>query len=1249
MADVDRLEVKVEAQATRANNALETLVGKLERISSALKGISPASLSGFATGIDNISKASAGLSNIKTTDFTRLSKNIEKIASIDTQKIRGAAISMTTLGKSMNNLGSVSKNSMQVAQVAKDISKLGGANVQKAVTNLPLLTKELRNFMTEMSKAPMVSENTIRMTNALANLASQGSKVGSATKGLRNSFSSYGGYARSARTSTWSLASAFGKLYANYFLIIRGTKKLGEAIKSSMSYIEEYNYFNVTTGKIVENWSSEWQKYGYESADAYASSFSDRVTGLIGKMSGFKINNDGTTTEIANEGNLGLDLTELTNYSAGLMQVTNSLGLTGEASIATSKALTMLAGDMSSFRNIDLKTVMTNFQSGLIGQSRSLYKYGIDITNATLQTYAYNNGITKAVSEMTQAEKMQLRMLAILDQSKVAWGDLANTINSPSNQLRLLQNNFKSLARTIGNIFLPAVAKVLPYVNALVIAIRRLFTWVGNMLGADLSGVIGESSAGYSDAFENLIDDADDASDAIDGAASSAKKLKNELMGFDEINKFSDNTNSAGGSGAGGAIDLTDALNMALADYEKAWNEAFDNMENRANGLADKLVNAFKKAFSTGNFTEIGSTISTKLEGVLEGITWDSVYASAKKFGTGLATFLNGLITPELFGDVGTTIAGALNTKIYAALSFGENLDWNQIGEAVATGISNVFKTFDFEEFANTLNTWVDGIIEAIGSALINITWKDVFGAIGDFLGTLEFDTVSVLIAGFLIKNKLSIPGLLKSAIGTASIADITLSVGIVTLTAKTVRWMVNRDSYIEDAQSLSHWFFDLIFNDEDALKMNKYMDRYIEKYGRGIWGAIFGDFTIDEYTNEILDMGKRFALTFLSGLESIFGDTFLWKINFGDRSFIKELSELTNPTGKNKSTISGNSGGMSKSFGIKGELDLDQKQSQKNVNKAIEYMNRTGNIYPVNTSVTSDAEKDAENIRAGVSNEFGKLPPLNASVTSNSKTDARNIRAGISAELNLLPKLGIGVESTTPASAIRKPYADYFSTNNLKTGVEATTPFSTIYNKYADPFLKSPLKTALSLTNNGTMLYDKTQSEFGSKNLYAGVSIPSAGSLLNQFTNDWNNSRKTLSLDAKLRVSSVVTKGGMTMEMKAGGGIFVNGSWRPVTAYAGGGTPTSGEMFVARENGPELVGTIGNHTAVVNNGQIVASVASGVADAVADVMMAFMGRQRTEEPIVDVTVKADSETLYRTVQKGKQKADRRYHVVTEL
>lgn len=92
----------------------------------------------------------------------------------------------------------------------------------------------------------------------------------------------------------------------------------------------------------------------------------------------------------------------------------------------------------------------------------------------------------------------------------------------------------------------------------------------------------------------------------------------------------------------------------------------------------------------------------------------------------------------------------------------------------------------------------------------------------------------------------------------------------------------------------------------------------------------------------------------------------------------------------------------------------------------------------------------------------------------------------------------------------------------------------------------------------------------------------------------------------------------------KATGGIFT-GHWQPITAYASGGTPSSGEMFVAREAGPEMVGTIGGHTAVMNNDQIVASVSSGVYEAV----LAAMGGQNDRPIILNVNGKEFAKATY--------------------
>ena len=91
-------------------------------------------------------------------------------------------------------------------------------------------------------------------------------------------------------------------------------------------------------------------------------------------------------------------------------------------------------------------------------------------------------------------------------------------------------------------------------------------------------------------------------------------------------------------------------------------------------------------------------------------------------------------------------------------------------------------------------------------------------------------------------------------------------------------------------------------------------------------------------------------------------------------------------------------------------------------------------------------------------------------------------------------------------------------------------------------------------------------------------------------------NRIKNAVLDFTARLTGKSTK-------KADGGVFSGGSWKPVKKYAVGGLPNMGQMFVAREAGPELVGTLGGHTAVMNNDQIVSSVSYGVAQAVKEVI----------------------------------------------
>lgn len=664
--ELDSLEVKITGTATKAINSVDKLINQLTRLSTSLATVNGSSLSNLANGVSQLGSAMQNM-NAGTADFTRLAKNITKIGSVDSAALANTATSLQAVTKAVASISAIPQNATQVTEFAKSLGKLGSKSIENAVVNIPKLGNALNGLMTTLSRAPTVSQNVIQMTNALANLASQGSKVGTSSNSLQKSLYGVSTSARTATRSSWSLASAIGKFYATYFMVIRGSKKLIEAIKSTTDYIEAFNYQAVAFGKIGSEWDKDYEKYGYDNATAYAESFQNRVNDTLGKLSGLKVNVQGGLLEESGAKNLGLNIQEITQHASQLASVTNSLGQTGEATTAITKSMTMLAGDISSLFNVDYKTVAQNLQSGLIGQSRALYKYGIDITNATLATYAYNLGISKSVSEMTQMEKQQLRVLAILDQSKVSWGDLANTINSPSNMLRQFSNNMKEVGMVAGQLFIPILSKVMPVVNGVTIAIKRLLVNLASLMGVKIDfESFGQS--GYKDTSDGL----EDISDGYQNVADSAKKATLSLMGFDEINKLQDDTSSSKGSSGGGgsSIDLTDNIAKAAAEYEAAWNKAFANMENSAIAWADKIEKALEpvrkifKDFAIGDFYAAGQDTSNLVAGIfnwfakaIDKVDW---YGIGRKMGD----YLAGIDWVEVLSSVGKAIWEAIKAAI---------------------------------------------------------------------------------------------------------------------------------------------------------------------------------------------------------------------------------------------------------------------------------------------------------------------------------------------------------------------------------------------------------------------------------------------------------------------------------------------------------------------------------------------------------------------------------------------------------
>lgn len=422
----------------KAHEAENSLHGFDKKIAEARENLSNAEKSGGYMGTDKWDEAYVALQKVE--------REAEEYKAALNKSSYGLAEDI----KESDTLSEkIDKLQAKLKEMKDDGIGFGDAGFDQTYVQLQKASDELERYKANLTK-------TGNSRGVLGLIGEGFQAIWGKVKGAGGAIANFGknlkGLVPGFNASSLSAAGLIGKI-AKLYVVVRSLRGVADYVKdavtSSMDYVEDYDYFDTTMGKIASEWGKDYKKYGYNNAKEYGESFKKRLTDTMGKMTGFHMEKDGTLSD-TNSKNLGLDSSQMMNYAASVAQVTNSVGMSGEASTAASKALSMLAGDMSSFKNVDMDTVMKNFSSGLMGQSEALYKYGIDITNATLQQYAYSNGIKKSVSSMSQNEKMQLRMLAILDQSKVAWGNLAKTINSPSNQLRLL-NGWQELGKTISD------------------------------------------------------------------------------------------------------------------------------------------------------------------------------------------------------------------------------------------------------------------------------------------------------------------------------------------------------------------------------------------------------------------------------------------------------------------------------------------------------------------------------------------------------------------------------------------------------------------------------------------------------------------------------------------------------------------------------------------------------------------------------------------------------------------------------
>lgn len=650
------------------------------------------------------------------------------MATVDSLQIEIKA-SATTAEKAIDSL---------VASLQGLSKNLNNVDMGKLSKTADALKGSFGNLSVHMTN---VGNRTKILSKHLGSSHSAFNRISSSIKKATSSLKGFGNQTKSTTSLLQRMASKVGTIQNEIWLFRRAFSALGKAVKESMDYIETLNYFEKSFEQVASNAVKDWKEAGYESAEAYYNSFKQRASQLTSKMSGFIIDPTGNLQSTGTK-SLGLDPTQTLAYQAQFAQMANSMGVASEKALKLSDALTMIGADLASVKNLDFEQVWGDMASGLVGMSRTLDKYGVNIRNANMQAKLAELGIDANVQSLSQADKALLRTIILLDSTKYAWGDLAETLNQPANQLRLLTANFKNLCRMIGNLFLPLVAKVLPYVNALVIALQRLVGFIAKIFGIDMSKITSSVGGGGSDALGDILDEADTLGEELDDDADSAKKLKQNLMGIDELNIVSKDEDSGagkiGGGGVGGLLD--DAFLNALDDYMNAWNDAFNNLENRANELADKIVDFAKKLFKP-----ISDAWQKEGEYVID--SWKNAVRSLgellKEVGSDFMEVWQQERTEKFFenvfhiiGDIGQAVANV-------ATNFKNAWVENERGKRILENIRDIFLAISeearvvsgyFVEWTKNLN--FAPALEAIKdlTRAIADNANDIFGIVGDFV-----------------------------------------------------------------------------------------------------------------------------------------------------------------------------------------------------------------------------------------------------------------------------------------------------------------------------------------------------------------------------------------------------------------------------------------------------------------------------------------------------------------------------------
>lgn len=732
MADVDitslSVEISAESQGAELNiDKLATAISKLRtkgnvgKVCSSLDTLakSISALRSASSGMDGLSRINDFMDRISNVNLSESAKGIRSVASaltrISSVDLKGLDLSglkgkMNSLQNGLSPLSKVDASGLRsVSSALNSIAKIPDFSSK-------LDSKTLDDFATSCKK----------ITDALDPLASKIETVG----------------------------NSFAKLPSNIQKVIAATdgatKASSKSAKSYMSLSSQLNGFMRNMAKLVSlkaiaeylgNAAAKFNDF-YEATDLFHNAMgnlSGEADTLISKMQGL----------------LGVDPTKAMTYMATIQSLGTSFGLTSDKAYILSKNLTQLAYDEGSYWNKNVAETFTAMSSAISGEIEPIRRLGVDLSQARLQQELLALGFNKQVSSLSQADKAVLRYIAIMKQTANVQGNLAQTIQSPANQIKILKAQLDMLAKSVGSLLYPALKAILPPLIAAVQLIREFVEWVAKLMGVKVVFTDFTKSA---DSVGGIGDAMDDTADSTKKAA---KALKDYTMGFDELNIIDPTQGSSGsGSGASAGNILGDVDLSGYDMFKNYVGTSIDEMKQKIKSmlpLIATVATALAAWKLTNLITDIVDAISkmNALKSIVLGLGVFTVGVVLEI--TGIKDAIENGVNGKNFAEIvlgaliGTTGAAILGKGIaqFIVTGFGSSAVGQAIKAAggstagaiigaaiggIVTGIP-MFVTGVYDAVKNGLNT-LNGILIPLGSTMTGAGVGAIIGSLGGPIST---------------------------------------------------------------------------------------------------------------------------------------------------------------------------------------------------------------------------------------------------------------------------------------------------------------------------------------------------------------------------------------------------------------------------------------------------------------------------------------------------------------------------------